>query len=170
MNLFAQTLAAFGTIDVLVNNAADLRRMPYDGVSEELIDYQLKVNVKAPMLYAQKAGAIMRAKGSGSIINVTTPGALRAHLPSAAGPPDRTWNVVVPREQLRIPVVLAAEHGRRRSSTLGHSGGASISAMRSTLPARASGGGAQSGRLHPGRGGGLRSHPPARALVGAPGR
>lgn len=80
-DLFAQTLATFGTVDVLVNNAADLRRMPYADVPEDLIDYQLQVNVRAPMLCAQKAGAIMRAKGSGNIINVSTPGALRAHLP-----------------------------------------------------------------------------------------
>ena len=80
-NLFEQTLATFGTVDLLVNNAADLRRMPYPQVSQELIDYQLLVNVRAPMLCAQQAGEIMRAKGSGSIINVTTPGAVQAHLP-----------------------------------------------------------------------------------------
>src|SRR5690606_6357746 len=63
--LLEQTLAAFGTIDVLVNNAADLRRMAFDTVSEELIDYQLRVNVKAPMILCQRVGAIMRAKKSG---------------------------------------------------------------------------------------------------------
>jgi 3-oxoacyl-[acyl-carrier protein] reductase len=79
--LLDETLAAFGTVDVLVNNAADLRRMPYEQVTEELIDYQLNVNIKVPMLLAQRVGAILRAKKSGSIVNVTTPGALRAHLP-----------------------------------------------------------------------------------------
>ena len=79
--LFGRALATFGTVDLLVNNAADLRRMPYPQVSQELIDYQLLVNVRAPMLCAQQAGEIMRAKGSGNIINVTTPGAVRAHLP-----------------------------------------------------------------------------------------
>ena len=79
--LFEQTLAAFGTVDVLVNNAADLRRTWYPDVSEELIDYQLNVNLKAPMMCAKIAGEIMREKKSGSIVNVTTPGALRAHLP-----------------------------------------------------------------------------------------
>ncbi len=80
-NLLDQTIAAFGTVDVLVNNAADLRRMPFPQVSEDLMDYQLTVNVKAPMLLAQKVGEILRAKHSGSIINVTTPGAVRGHLP-----------------------------------------------------------------------------------------
>ncbi|MBZ0298865.1 MAG: SDR family oxidoreductase [Anaerolineae bacterium] len=92
--LFAETLAAFGTVDVLVNNAADLRRMPFDQVSEELIDYQLAVNVKAPMMLAQQAGAIMRAKKSGCIVNVTTPGALRTHLPGL--PYDVTKGAIDP--------------------------------------------------------------------------
>lgn len=79
--LLEQTLSAFGTVDVLVNNAADLRRMSFETVSEELIDYQLRVNVKAPLILSQRTGAVMRAKGSGCIINITTPGAIRTHLP-----------------------------------------------------------------------------------------
>lgn len=80
-NLFKTTLNTFGTIDVLVNNAADLRRMPFEDVSEALMDYQLVVNIKAPMLCSQHAGAIMCAAGKGRIINITSPGAERAHLP-----------------------------------------------------------------------------------------
>jgi 3-oxoacyl-[acyl-carrier protein] reductase len=80
-DLMERTIARFGTVDVLVNNAADLRRMPFPQVSEELIDYQLAVNIKAPMILAQKVGEILRAKHSGSIISVTTPGAVRGHLP-----------------------------------------------------------------------------------------
>jgi NAD(P)-dependent dehydrogenase (short-subunit alcohol dehydrogenase family) len=92
--LLEQTLAAFGTIDVLVNNAADLRRMAFDTVSEELIDYQLRVNVKAPMILCQRVGAIMRAKKSGCIINITTPGAVRTHLPGL--PYDVTKGAIDP--------------------------------------------------------------------------
>lgn len=90
--LLEQTLDSFGTVDVLVNNAADLRRMPLAQVSEDLIDYQLAVNVKAPLLLAQRAGVIMRAQKRGSIVNVTTPGALRAHLPGL--PYDATKGAV----------------------------------------------------------------------------
>jgi NAD(P)-dependent dehydrogenase (short-subunit alcohol dehydrogenase family) len=92
--LLAETLAAFGTVDVLVNNAADLRRMPLEQVGEDLIDYQLRVNVKAPLVLAQRTGAIMRAKKHGSIINVTTPGAVRAHLPGL--PYDMTKGAIDP--------------------------------------------------------------------------
>jgi 3-oxoacyl-[acyl-carrier protein] reductase len=92
--LLEQTLAAFGTVDVLVNNAADLRRMAFDQVSEELIDYQLRVNVKAPLILSQRVGAIMRTKQSGCIINVTTPGAVRTHLPGL--PYDVTKGAIDP--------------------------------------------------------------------------
>lgn len=80
-NLFETMLSAFGTLDVLVNNAADLRRMAFSDVSESLIDYQLAVNVKAPLVCSQRAGAIMCAAGKGRIISITSPGAERAHLP-----------------------------------------------------------------------------------------
>ncbi len=92
--LLEQTLATFGTIDVLVNNAADLRRMAFDTVTEEHIDYQLRANVKAPLILSQRAGAIMRTKGSGCIINITTPGAVRTHLPGL--PYDVTKGAIDP--------------------------------------------------------------------------
>lgn len=92
--LFDETVRVFGTVDVLVNNAADLRRMPFDQVSEDLIDYQLKVNVKAPLMLAQRAGAIMRPKQYGHIVNVTTPGAVRTHLPGL--PYDATKGAIDP--------------------------------------------------------------------------
>lgn len=79
--LFEAALSAYGALSVLVNNAADLRRMAFDKVDEALIDYQLAVNVKAPMLCAKRAGEIMCAARQGRIINITTPGAVRAHLP-----------------------------------------------------------------------------------------
>jgi 3-oxoacyl-[acyl-carrier protein] reductase len=80
-SLFQTMLGAFGTIDVLVNNAADLRRMAFSEVSENLIDYQLAVNIKAPLVCSQRAGAIMCAAKKGRIISITSPGAERAHLP-----------------------------------------------------------------------------------------
>jgi NAD(P)-dependent dehydrogenase (short-subunit alcohol dehydrogenase family) len=68
--------------------------MAFDTVSEELIDYQLRVNVKAPMILSQRVGAFMRAKKSGCIINITTPGAVRTHLPGL--PYDVTKGAIDP--------------------------------------------------------------------------
>jgi 3-oxoacyl-[acyl-carrier protein] reductase len=77
--LFDETLRAFGTVDLVVNNAADLRRIPLFDQDEDLIDHQLATNVRAPYLCARRAAEIMRPKGSGSILSISSVGGLRAH-------------------------------------------------------------------------------------------
>ena len=77
--LFDETLTAYGTVDLLVNNAADLRRFHFFEVDEGLLDYQLAANVRAPYLCAQRAAEVMRAAGGGSIIHISSVGAVRAH-------------------------------------------------------------------------------------------
>jgi glucose 1-dehydrogenase len=74
------TVTAFGSIDLLVNNAADLRRKHIFDVDEELLDEQLAINVKAPYLGAQFVAEVMREHGTrGSIIHISSVGGLRAH-------------------------------------------------------------------------------------------
>ncbi|HEX2621228.1 MAG TPA: SDR family NAD(P)-dependent oxidoreductase, partial [Phototrophicaceae bacterium] len=60
--LFKETVECFGTVDVLVNNAADLRRRNFFGENDDmgLLDHQLAVNIRAPYLCAHLAGEIMR--------------------------------------------------------------------------------------------------------------
>lgn len=77
--LVDETLAAFGQLDLLVNNAADLRRYFYLDVEESMFDYQFEVNVKSPFLLAQRAAREMRARGGGNIVFVSSVGGLRAH-------------------------------------------------------------------------------------------
>lgn len=78
--LFDETLNAYGTVDVLVNNAADLRRLRTLDMSDDLLDYQLALNIRTPVLCARRAGQIMRDAGTGgSIIHITSVGAIRAH-------------------------------------------------------------------------------------------
>ncbi len=69
----------YGTLDLLVNNAADLRRRSFLEGAEELLDIQLATNVRGPYLLCLRAAEIMREKGVGSLINISTVGALRAH-------------------------------------------------------------------------------------------
>ncbi len=76
--LFDQALAAFGTVDLLVNNAADLRR-DHLFEADALLDQQLAVNLRAPYRCARRAAEIMRPKRRGSIINISSVGGLRAH-------------------------------------------------------------------------------------------
>jgi NAD(P)-dependent dehydrogenase (short-subunit alcohol dehydrogenase family) len=77
--LFEGALKAFGTVDLLVNNAADLRRESIFKVSTELLDHQLAVNLRAPYLAAQRAAEIMLPKKHGSIVSISSVGGGRAH-------------------------------------------------------------------------------------------
>lgn len=77
--LFEETLSRFKTLDVLVNNAADLRRTHLDRADSALLDHQLAVNLRAPYLCALRAAEIMRPGRHGSMINVSSVGGIRAH-------------------------------------------------------------------------------------------
>jgi 3-oxoacyl-[acyl-carrier protein] reductase len=77
--LFECTLTAFDTVDLLVNNAADLRRKPFFEIEEELLDSQLASNLRGPYLCARRAAAVMCEQRGGNIINISSVGGLRAH-------------------------------------------------------------------------------------------
>ncbi len=79
--LFAETLRAYETIDLLVNNAADMRRVPFFEVDEAMMDDSFASNIRGPYLCAYRAAEVMREKRRGSIIHVSSVGGLRAHLP-----------------------------------------------------------------------------------------
>ncbi len=76
--VFKVMLDAFGTIDLLVNNAADLRRKT-TFEADDLLDHQLAVNLRAPYLCARRAAEIMLPKHRGSIVNISSVGGARAH-------------------------------------------------------------------------------------------
>jgi NAD(P)-dependent dehydrogenase (short-subunit alcohol dehydrogenase family) len=68
----------FGRVDVLVNNAG--MSPLYDtvaGVTEELFDKVLAVNLKGPFRLAALIGTRMAAGAGGSIINISSMGAVR---------------------------------------------------------------------------------------------
>ncbi len=77
--LFTETVERFGTVDLLVNNAADLRRRRLLDEHTDVLDAQLAVNVRSPYLCSQRAAAIMRDHAGGSIVHISSVGALRAH-------------------------------------------------------------------------------------------
>ena len=77
--LFDAAIEAFGTVDVLVNNAAHLGRKRTLDDHDELLDHQLSTNIRGPYLCSQRAATIMREAGRGSIVNVSSVGALRSH-------------------------------------------------------------------------------------------
>lgn len=108
-SLFGQTLSAFGALDLLVNNAADLRRHPFIDQHDELLDYQLATNVRGPYLCSQRATATMKATGGGSIVNISSVGGLQAH--QMGNPYDLTKGAID--SMTRAMAVELGEHGIR---------------------------------------------------------
>jgi len=74
--------AAFGPIDILVNEAAAMFAMPFDRFSERRFALAFELNVRAPFDLAQRVLPGMRARRRGWILNVSSQ---VARLP--AGPP-----------------------------------------------------------------------------------
>jgi NAD(P)-dependent dehydrogenase (short-subunit alcohol dehydrogenase family) len=70
-------IGRFGRLDLLVNNAGMSPKYgrPVD-VSEELFDKVVAVNLKGPFRLAVLAGTHMAAHGGGSIINISSAGAV----------------------------------------------------------------------------------------------
>lgn len=64
-------LAAFGRIDVLINNASIWLKKPALEISESEWDAEMDINAKGPFLMSQAVAPHMLAQGSGLIINIT---------------------------------------------------------------------------------------------------
>ncbi|MGQ4601442.1 glucose 1-dehydrogenase [Nocardia sp. R6R-6] len=77
-------IADFGSLDIVVNNAgiAPLADSLLS-VSEGLWDKTIEVNLKGPFRLMAVAGARMAAAGGGSIINISSIGAVRPSPPEA---------------------------------------------------------------------------------------
>ena len=74
--LIEEAYAAFGRVDILVNNAGMSPRAPSHEVSEALFDSVVNLNFKGPFRLASQIGKRMYDAGGGSIINVSSTGAL----------------------------------------------------------------------------------------------
>lgn len=73
--LVAQTLAVFGSVDVLINNAAifsTLKMKPFEEIDGDEWDRVMAVNARGVFFCAQAVAKPMRAKGYGKIINISS--------------------------------------------------------------------------------------------------
>ncbi len=71
-DLVGRATEAFGTIDVLVNNAAGARmKLPSEATTEER-RFMFDLNVNAPVDLAQQAIPGMKTRGGGWILNITS--------------------------------------------------------------------------------------------------
>ena len=79
IRLLDETLAAFGRIDVLVNNAAVASRYGFFKTSEEEYDRVYNTNLKAPIFLSKLvAEQMIKQGGGGAIINI---GSVAGHRP-----------------------------------------------------------------------------------------
>ena len=83
--MFDATIAQFGTVDVLVNNAGNIHAARHFLDADEAYwDKMLGVNLKGAFLCSHRAAHIMARKRSGNIINMSSGGATRAHRGNVA--------------------------------------------------------------------------------------
>src|SRR5471032_1946224 len=70
--LVAATLAAFGRIDILINNAGVTHKADFLDLTEDDFDRVLRINLKSMFLCGQAAALEMAKQGSGCIINMSS--------------------------------------------------------------------------------------------------
>lgn len=70
--IFDAAMEAYGTIDVLMNNAGMLSLAQFDTCTAEELMRAINVNVTSAMLLSQLVAPVMKAKGGGHIINVAS--------------------------------------------------------------------------------------------------
>jgi 3-oxoacyl-[acyl-carrier protein] reductase len=68
--LVEQSSKTWGSVDILINNAGWGKRAPVIRANVEDWDQTLRLNLRAPMILAQKLLPAMVAKGEGAVINI----------------------------------------------------------------------------------------------------
>ncbi|MGX1194501.1 SDR family oxidoreductase [Metabacillus sp. SLBN-84] len=71
-NVIDQTLAHFGTIDILINNSGTSWMAPALELPADKWDKVMNVNVRGVFLFSQAAAKVMKSQGSGKIINIAS--------------------------------------------------------------------------------------------------
>ncbi len=83
--LFDRVSSAFGGLDILVNNAGlGTRPAPMETMDEATFDRLLGVNVRSVYLTGRLAVPLMKARGSGAILNIASTGGVSPR-------PNLTW-------------------------------------------------------------------------------
>jgi 2-dehydro-3-deoxy-D-gluconate 5-dehydrogenase len=68
----ARAVAAYGRIDLLINNAGSIRRSPAVDYTDADWDFLLEVNLTAPFRLARRIGKLMLEQGGGRIVNIAS--------------------------------------------------------------------------------------------------
>jgi 3-oxoacyl-[acyl-carrier protein] reductase len=73
--LVADVTARFGRLDILVNDAAWNKSIPFqdlEGLTQEVWDHIFAVNLTGPMCLSKAVAPIMKAQGQGRIVNISS--------------------------------------------------------------------------------------------------
>ncbi|MBR4157400.1 MAG: glucose 1-dehydrogenase [Oscillospiraceae bacterium] len=70
--IFEKTMEAYGTVDILMNNAGMLSLAQFATVTAEEFMEDINVNVTSALMLSQKVAPVMQAKGDGHIINIAS--------------------------------------------------------------------------------------------------
>ena len=84
-NMVDQVMQEFGSIDILMNVAVMYHMQSVVDLDEDSWEKLSNVNLKGYWLTIQEVSPIMKQQGSGSIINLTSRGGLKAHADKAMG-------------------------------------------------------------------------------------
>lgn len=74
-----ETVRVFGTLHVLINNAAIFPKTPFFKTTGKEWDHILDTNLKGPFFCAQAAAAVMQSQEGGKIINIADWAAIRPY-------------------------------------------------------------------------------------------
>jgi 3-oxoacyl-[acyl-carrier protein] reductase len=77
--LFEHTIEKFASVDLLINNAANLDRFRLLDEHDDILDLQLATNICGPYLCSAQAAKFMSQADGGNIIHISSVGGLRAH-------------------------------------------------------------------------------------------
>jgi NAD(P)-dependent dehydrogenase (short-subunit alcohol dehydrogenase family) len=105
----AATLAAFGHVDGLVNNAGIFKAAPFLDITEADWDAVLDVNLKGAFLVGQAVARVMAAAGRGAIVNMSSVNGTLA-IPTIASYNASKGGV---NQLTRVMALSLAEHGVR---------------------------------------------------------
>lgn len=83
-NLVDTVVGEFGTIDILVNNAGTTVALPAIEFTEKAWDSVMNLNIKGLFFLSQAAAQVMKEKGGGRIINITSISGFKPEVPTCA--------------------------------------------------------------------------------------
>lgn len=90
--LVEAAVAEFGRLDIMVNNAGLAVYGPVEGTTPDAVDAMIDTNVKGVIFGSQAALRVMKAQGSGLIVNISSI-AGKLHLPNEAVYNASKWAV-----------------------------------------------------------------------------